>query len=181
MKLALKCVASAVSGAALVWLATAGLIRAGSPVAETRIAKPAPAFELKDTNGRNVKLSDFAGKTLVVFFWATWDPPSQKQIPDLIDLQRQYEKQGFSVVGISLDSRGPDVVKAYVETNHVNFPVLMATLDVVQGFGGLEAIPTLFILEPHHNIISRHVGITDKSVIENELKAIFTQVPSTTK
>jgi peroxiredoxin len=178
MNSALKCFANALSIAAIAWLATARTMGANPPAAETRVAKPAPGFELKDTKGKVVKLSDFAGKTLIVLFWATWDKPSQKQIHDLVELQRQYENQGFSVVGISLDSQGPDVVKAYVETNHVNFPVLMATSDVVQGFGGLDAIPTLFILEPHHNIISRHVGITDKSVIEDELKAIFTQVPN---
>jgi peroxiredoxin len=176
-----KCFFCALLVAGLAWFGTARTLGADPPAAKTRVAKPAPAFNLKDINGKDVKLSDFAGKALVVFFWATWDKPSQNQIPDLMELQRQYEKQGFSVIGISLDSKGPDVVKTYVETNHLNFPVLMATSDVVQGFGGLEAIPTLFVVEPRHNVISRHVGVTDKSVIENELKAVFTQVPSTSK
>jgi peroxiredoxin len=176
-----KCFFCALLVAGLAWFGTARTLGADPPAAKTRVAKPAPAFNLKDINGKDVKLSDFAGKALIVFFWATWDKPSQNQIPDLMELQRQYEKQGFSVIGISLDSKGPDVVKTYVETNHLNFPVLMATSDVVQGFGGLEAIPTLFVVEPRHNIISRHVGVTDKSVIENELNAIFAQVPSTSK
>ena len=178
MNLRSKSFVCALLATSLAWLAPVRMMGAEPPSAMTRVATPAPAFELKDTKGKDVKLSDFAGKALIVFFWATWDKPSQKQIPELVDLQRQYEKKGFSVIGISLDNQGPDVVKTYVETNHVNFPVLMATSDVVKGFGGLEAIPTLLVLEPHHNIISRHVGITDKGVIENELKAIFTQVPS---
>ena len=160
-------------------LAAGGLTcrSAEPPAPEIRVAKRAPAFVLKDTSGKAVKLSDFKDKTLIVFFWATWDKLSQKQLTSLMDLQRQYEKQGFSVIGISLDDQGPTVVKAYTDSVHVNFPVLMADIDVVQGFGGLDAIPTLFVLEPHHNIISRHVGVTGKDVLEGELKAIFSQVP----
>jgi len=177
MKVYLKVLACAATVAGLVWLATAQQAWADPPTAQTRVAKPAPEFELKDVYGKDVKLSDFDGKALIVFFWATWDKPSQKQIPDLIQLQRQYGKQGFSVIGISLDSQGADTVKAYVETNHVNFPVLMANADVVRGFGGLEALPTLFVIEPHHNVITSHVGLTEKGVLESELKAIFAQVP----
>src|ERR1043166_1513257 len=147
------------------------------PAPEIQVAKPAPAFVLKDTTGKDVKLSDFKGKTLIVLFWATWDKHSQKQLAVLADLQRQYEKQSFSVIGISLDDQGPTVVKPYTDSIHLNFPVLMADVNVVQGFGGLDAVPTLFVLEPHHNIISRHVGVTDKDVLEGELKAIFNQIP----
>jgi peroxiredoxin len=163
--------------ACLTWRSVAGTADTEPPAPVIQIAKPAPAFALKDTTGKDVKLADFEGKALIVFFWATWDKPSQKQLTDLVDIQRLYEKQGFTVIGISLDNQGPTAVKAYTDSNHIKFPVLMADATVVQGFGGLDAIPTLFVIEPHHNVISRHVGVTGKSVLENELKAIFKQVP----
>ena len=178
MRRALTLAAGILLAAGLTWRSAAVLADAEPPPApEIRVAKPAPAFVLKDTAGKDVKLSDFKGQALIVFFWATWDRPSQKQLAGLMDLQREYEKKGFSVIGISLDDQGPTVVKAYTDSSHLNFPVLMADVTVVQGFGGLDAIPTLFVLEPHHNIISRHVGVTEKGVLEGELKAILNQVP----
>jgi peroxiredoxin len=177
MRLNLKVLVCAVVVTVSAWLVAGPGSTGEPPATETRIAKPAPQFKLKDTKGKDVKLSDFDGKALIVFFWTTWDKPSQKQLPDLIELQHRYERKGFSVIGISLDSQGVDAARAYVETNHVNFPVLMADADVVRGFGGLEALPTMFVLEPRHNVISSHAGVTEKSVLESELDAIFNQAP----
>src|ERR671930_454791 len=97
----------------------AGGLTCGSaepPAPEIRIAKAAPAFVLKDTTGKDVKLSDFKDKALIIFFWATWDKNSQKQLTALTDLQRKYEKQAFSVVGISIDDQAPTAVKSYTDS-----------------------------------------------------------------
>ncbi len=147
----------------------------GRTVAEEqiRVAKPAPAFELKDLEGHDVKLSDFDGQALLVVFWASWDKNCKIQLPILTELQTQYGGKQFTVIGISLDSAGPDAVKSFAEEHKINFPILMFDLKVVQDFGGLNAIPTSYLIDKNHNIIEKHVGWVEKNAFETDLKAIL--------
>jgi peroxiredoxin len=135
--------------------------------------KPAPDFDLMDLAGKEVKLADFKGKALLVFFWTTWSKPCQDQLKALTELQQQYGGKDFSVLGISLDDKGADAVKSFADTQKLNFPIIMGDYKVVQDFGGLQAIPTTFLIEKNHYIIQRHVGIVEKSTLENELKSIM--------
>src|ERR1700686_3191754 len=86
---------------ALFFLAAMGIFLFARPRAEDMKTasfddqKPAPDFSLKDMNGNTVKLSDFKGKTIVLNFWATWCAPCRKEIPDFIELQAQYSKDGL--------------------------------------------------------------------------------------
>src|ERR1700722_8906841 len=70
------------------------------------IAESAPGWKLTDVNGKAVKLSDFAGKVVVIDFWATWCPPCREEIPHFISLQDKYKGRGLLIVGISLDQWG---------------------------------------------------------------------------
>ena len=56
---------------------------------------------LKDIEGRDVRLSSYRGKVVLVNFWATWCPPCRKEVPDLIKLQRDYGSRGLQVIGIT--------------------------------------------------------------------------------
>jgi peroxiredoxin len=146
---------------------------APAPAPQVLVAKPAPAFALKDLDGRTISSTNFEGKTTIVLFWASWDQPSQKQIAILNELQRAYAPAGFTVVGLSLDTRWPEAVKTYAATNSVAFPILQADFQTVKDFGGLEAIPTMIVIEPHGNMIFRYEGVTAKPALESDLKSIF--------
>src|SRR5690606_21316725 len=76
---------------------------------------PAPSWRLEDLAGRSVTSEQFKGKVVVVDFWATWCPPCRAEIPGYTQLQEKYGKDGFMIVGISLDQAGPDVVKRFAE------------------------------------------------------------------
>jgi peroxiredoxin len=143
---------------------------------QVRVAKPAPAFVLKDPAGRDVKLSDFDGQALLVCFWATWDKHSQKQLPVLIALQEEHgENQSvkeFSVIGISVDS-GPQSVKTFAEQQKINFPIVMVDRKVIEDFGGLTAVPTTFVIDKNHNIIQKYIGWVEQKDLEADLKVIL--------
>ena len=67
-------------------------------------AKPANLdFTLKDVNNRDVRLSDFKGKVILLDFWATWCAPCKVEIPWFVEFQEKYGPAGLQVVGISVD------------------------------------------------------------------------------
>jgi len=136
-------------------------------------AEPAPSFNLQDTNGKPVKLSDYKGKVVILDFWATWCPPCRAEIPNFVELQNEYGKQGLAVIGVSLDEGGVDGVAAFAKAQGINYPIVMGNQDVANQHGGIEAIPTTFVIDPSGNVVARHEGFTDKSEFEAEIKKLL--------
>jgi cytochrome c biogenesis protein CcmG/thiol:disulfide interchange protein DsbE len=135
-------------------------------------ADPAPQFTLQDLNGKPVKLSDFKGKVVILDFWATWCPPCRAEIPNFVELQKEYGKQGLAVVGISLDDNPAGVVD-FAKAQGINYPIVMGDQDVAAAYGGVEAIPTTFVIDPAGNIVNKHVGYTEKAEFEAEIKKLL--------
>lgn len=133
--------------------------------------KKAPQFELKDLNGKTVKLSDFKGKVVFINFWATWCGPCRKEIPDFIDMQKTYEKKGFTFIGIALDDY-KSVVK-YSKDNKINYPILMGTQETTRLYGGIRGIPTSFLVGKDGNIKQQYVGYRPKNVFEKDIKELI--------
>lgn len=134
---------------------------------------PAPAWQLKDLEGKPVNFDQFKGKVVVVDFWATWCPPCRAEIPGYIALQKKYGKDGFAIVGISLDQAGPEVVKEFVAKNRVNYPIVMGDEAVVAAFGGFEAIPTTFLIDRAGQIRDRKTGAEDAADYEQKVVALL--------
>ena len=118
----------------------------------------APAWTLRDVDGREVRSADFAGKVIVVDFWATWCPPCLEEIPGYIALQKKYAAQGLVILGLSVDAAGVTVVKNFATGHQMNYPVLMADDSTVKAFGGVSAIPTTFLIDRLGRIRHRKVG-----------------------
>ena len=135
--------------------------------------EPAPSFTLQDLNGKQVSLSDFKGKVVVLDFWATWCPPCVKEIPHFIELHEQYKDRGFAMVGISLDHQGVSVVKSFVRKYQVNYPILMTDGRVDKAYGGITGIPTTFVIDSAGNIRQKYVGYRDKAIFEADIKALL--------
>jgi peroxiredoxin len=141
----------------------------GSAPAKTK----APAWKLQDLDGHSVSSEDFKGKVVILDFWATWCGPCRAEIPGLSELQSQYQKKGLAVIGISLDEGGPDAVKDFVAKTGMNYRVLMGNEKVQQDFGGMDAIPMTFVIDRQGNIVKQHLGLTDKSEFEAEIKQLL--------
>jgi thiol-disulfide isomerase/thioredoxin len=134
--------------------------------------KPAADFSLPDINGKTVKLSDFKGKTVVLNFWATWCGPCKKEIPDFIELQNQYGKDGVQFIGVAIDQEGLPVVKPYAEINKMNYPVLIGNDEVFAKFGGSNAIPVTMLIDKKGAIRNTYVGAKPKQALEDMLVAL---------
>ena len=141
-----------------------------SPASAADKTSVAPAFKLKDLEGKSVQLSDFKGKVVVLNFWATWCPPCRAEIPDLIALQKHYAPRGVVVLGVSLDEGGPSKVASFVKKMGINYPMVMGDQNISSAYGGIEVVPTTFIIDRKGNVISALQGATDLAGFEAEIK-----------
>ncbi len=135
--------------------------------------KPAPAFTLQDLDGNKVRLSDYKGKLVILNFWATWCPPCIKEIPDFIMLYDKYKDKGFVMLGISLDQRGINVVKAFKKKFKVNYPILMADSKISFAYGNISSIPTTFVIDAQGIIKRAYLGYRNKNVFEKDIKDLL--------
>jgi thiol-disulfide isomerase/thioredoxin len=139
---------------------------------------PAPAWKLKDPDGKVVSSDDFKGKVVVVDFWATWCPPCKSEIPGYIAMQKKYAAEGLVFVGISVDEDGPEVVRKFMKDYGINYPIVMANEDVVSAFGPIEGYPTTFIIDRDGNIVNRKIGARPREYYEKEILAVLRPSPS---
>jgi thiol-disulfide isomerase/thioredoxin len=135
--------------------------------------RPAPDWELTDLNGKLVKLSDFRGHVLIADFWATWCAACRIEIPQFVELQKRYGNKGLTVIGVSLDEQGPEVVKKFAKRFGVNYPIVIGNEKVAQVYGGIDALPTTFVIDRKGRIVSRHIGYDDKEEFEKEIQLLL--------
>jgi thiol-disulfide isomerase/thioredoxin len=137
-------------------------------------ATPAPNLTLKDMNNRDVTLSSFKGKVVLLDFWATWCGPCKVEIPWFIEFQKQYGKEGFQVIGISTDDTLAKL-KPYVAQMKMTYPVLqgLGKEDAIESFGPMPALPTSLLISRDGKICDRHIGLTGKDVFEAQIKALL--------
>jgi thiol-disulfide isomerase/thioredoxin len=134
-----------------------------------RDPKPAPAFTVKDLDGRDITPASLRGKVVIVNFWATWCGPCRAEIPDLVALQEKY-KDTLQVIGISQDEAGVEVVRRFAAEHKVNYPVAMMTPEIEKMYPGITALPTSFILDRESRVVQKHVGMLTARTTEFETR-----------
>ncbi len=139
--------------------------------------KDAPDFTLKDADGKTVQLADYRGKVLLLDFWATWCGPCKVEIPWFVEMQRKHKDKGFEVLGVSMDDEGWDVVKPFLAKLGVNYRVVMGNDATAQLYGGVDALPTTFLIDRGGRIAAVHVGLTSRREIEDGVGQLL-QVPA---
>ncbi len=133
---------------------------------------PAPAFQLKDLEGKDLKLEDYRGKVILLNFWATWCGPCRAEIPSLIELQRRY-KDRLQVIGLAIDEDDESFVRKFAVSEGINYPVAMGSVDVRVAYGGVTALPTVFVINPAGAIVQKHVGLFNPRLYETEVRALL--------
>jgi thiol-disulfide isomerase/thioredoxin len=119
----------------------------------------APEFSLPATDGSRVDLAKYKGKVVLLDFWATWCPPCRAAIPHLVELQQTLGPQGFQAIGLNLDEN-PDDVASFLKKNPINYPVAKADDAVRAAYGGVSAIPQVFLIDRQGRIRERYQGFT---------------------
>ena len=143
------------------------------------VIKNAPSMQ-DLTNSRQVNLSEYAGKYVIVLeVWETWCPACKKSIPELIKLYdsfKKFEKIKNNVVFFSFVSNSSgsnsDIVN-FIKQNGINYPVLMDNSYYISKNFGVRYIPSLFIIDKEGNLRYSKVGPESSSILEAELFKIL--------
>lgn len=133
---------------------------------------PAPDFSLKDLRGNSISLAGYKGKVLVLNFWATWCPPCRAEIPDLIEVYGDMKGKGVEILGLSVDPVAPDKLLDWVEKAGINYPVAMATQEIVQDYKPGNYIPSTIIIDKAGRIRYRNTGTIDRETLVRLVKKL---------
>jgi thiol-disulfide isomerase/thioredoxin len=137
-------------------------------------AKPANLnFTFKDLAGKNVALSSFKGKVVLLNFWATWCGPCKAEIPGFVELQAKYGDK-LAIIGFSVDDPA-DKAQAFATQYKINYPVLLGegNEDLQEAYGPIWGIPASFLISKDGRVCRKHLGIAPTSVFEKEIVALL--------
>jgi thiol:disulfide interchange protein len=146
------------------------------------LAKPAPAVAaataatgpdigpVLSLEGGTLSQSAFAGKVVLVDFWATWCLPCLKEFPEFNRLQKEYESKGLVVLGVSADEEGAEKVKPYLKDHRLDYLVGLASPEQRKRFD-LEALPLTIVYDRTGKQVAQFVGLTEESKIEAAVKS----------
>ncbi len=133
-----------------------------------------PRFSLPDVlSGKEINSKAFAGKTLLITFFATWCPPCRMEVPELKQLQQRFAGEDFSVVGFSVDNGELSRVAAFVKKEAINYPVLKATYSTGRDFGGVFGIPTAFLINKAGAVVKRYQGFVHYEILEKDISNVM--------
>jgi thiol-disulfide isomerase/thioredoxin len=155
-------------------------VSAGNSAASPRSPKPAPELTLKDLDGKDLSLTQYKGKVVLVNFWATWCEPCQVEIPWLIEMQQKYAPKGFTVLGIAMDEEGASVVTPWVQKerfdvngtkSQMNYPIVLGNDAAADKFGGLLGYPTSVLITRDGKIVKRITGLISYEEISKSIES----------
>lgn len=135
----------------------------------------APDFTLKSLDGKDVKLSDYRGKAILLNFWATYCQPCKIEMPWFAELQKQYAPQGLEIIGVAMDDVSPDTIRKFASDLGVNYPILIGKEAVADQYGGMQFLPTTFYIDRQGKIVDRVFGLVSHSEIESNIKKALGQ------
>jgi thiol-disulfide isomerase/thioredoxin len=138
-------------------------------------AKPANLnFTLKDLGGRDVKLSSYKGKVILLNFWATWCGPCKIEIPWFNEFHQKYKDRGLVVLGISADDT-VEQLKPFVAEYKMSYPVLVGKgrEDVQEALGPVWGLPTTLIIGRDGRTCHKHMGLAKKAEFEKGILGLL--------
>lgn len=152
-------------------------LRAGSP------GSVAANFTTTDINGKQLSLSDYKGKYVLLDFWASWCVPCRKGNPHLKELYAKYKSKGIEFIGISDDDRNHNAWKKAVAMDELPWRHVLRGYDMEKRMKnepnpndidekfGISTLPTKILIDPNGRIIGRY-GEEEKA-LDTQLKEIF--------
>lgn len=168
------------SGTASVTVSSGPAKNAAAPANPATMA-PVPAVllntEFQTLDGKQVRLSDYAGKVVILDLWATWCPPCRKEIPHLIELGNQYKERGVEVIGVTMEDPQADLKKVqdFAREFGINYKIGWAPREMALGvleMSGRDTIPQTLIITRDGRVIKHIVGFHPTRTPESMREAL---------
>jgi cytochrome c biogenesis protein CcmG/thiol:disulfide interchange protein DsbE len=132
----------------------------------------APPMQALDLAGKPVTKDNWPGKVVLVNFWATWCPPCREEIPELIELKKEFGDR-LEIVGISEDDDPPEKVLKFSQRKGMTYPVVMSTPELIESYGGVPALPTSFLIDTQGRVVQKHSGLYAIASYRREIRALL--------
>jgi len=133
---------------------------------------PAPDFKLKDFDDKELTLEASRGKVVLLNFWATWCGPCREEIPGLIALQQRY-KDRLMIIGLVVDDGDEKEIREIIKNEGINYPIAIADAKIRLEYGGIPALPTVFVINPEGRVVQKHVGLYNPGLYEAEVRVLL--------
>jgi cytochrome c biogenesis protein CcmG, thiol:disulfide interchange protein DsbE len=130
-------------------------------------------LQVRNLDGNMQWLTDFKGKVVLLNFWSTTCPPCRVETPWFVEFQKRWEKDGFTVVGVSMDDT-PDSIRKFITQFSVNYPMLAGREvdeSIQKATGGIWGMPTSFLVGRDGKVLKKHIGLAPKATLEKEISA----------
>jgi thiol-disulfide isomerase/thioredoxin len=154
--------------------------RSQAPMPPSSSSADASRYGFTLLDGRRMKMADYAGKVLVLDFWATYCPPCREEIPELIELQRRFGAQGLSIVGLNVG--GPDdrpLVPEFVRAYRIQYTLGYPDTELVNLYlGGNDTIPQTIVFDRKGRLVKHFIGY-DKTLPAELEQAIESALATT--
>jgi len=113
-----------------------------------------------DLEGRDVSMTEFRGKVVLLNFWATWCPPCVKEMPSMEKLRQKYAGQDFEVVAINA-GEDSESVEAFLLERDITFPILLDIRGASFMTLGIRGLPMSFLLNKEGRSVMTFLGERD--------------------
>lgn len=130
---------------------------------------PSKPIELVDLDGKASLLSDYKGKWVILNLWATWCPPCLVEIPDLVLFHEAHKDKDAIVIGVNYEDNDPAKVKAFAESQMINYPIVRFKQKVdgrTTPLGNLQGLPTTYMVAPDGTVVAARTGMVDQKMLE---------------
>jgi thiol-disulfide isomerase/thioredoxin len=135
---------------------------------ETKLPETIIEFCVKDLEEREVCLSNYQGKLVLVNFWATWCSPCRQEMPILQAYYLDHKDQGFVVVGVNVSDR-PQSAAEFVQEAGYSFPIWLDPPGNVLIDLRMQGLPASLLVDPQGHLINRWIGPVTREILEAEI------------
>jgi len=128
------------------------------------IGQLAPDFMTNTLAGQQIKLSDYAGKQVMLNFWATWCPPCQAEMPDM---ERLYQEHDIEILAVNITSTEASLedVSQFVNDNELTFKIPIDLDANISDLYFIQSIPTTFMIDSSGKIAHKIIGAMDYNMM----------------
>ncbi|MFN3303513.1 MAG: TlpA disulfide reductase family protein [Roseateles sp.] len=136
----------------------------------------APAVDYVLLNGQKASTQQWAGKVMLVNFWATSCATCVKEMPQIVATHRKYKDRGFDTLAVAMSYDPPAFVAKFVETRQLPFGVAIDnTGAVAHAFDQVQMTPTTFLINKRGEIVKRYVGEPDFAALHGLIEKLLAE------